>query len=313
MNDRSLPAALLPADDGVKSFHDGLVAHGLIVPAATQGIFGRGAVFEDVLERFNACVSRLSADDAAEAFTFPPVIDRAILEKVHYLDNFPHLCGSVHSFFGNAIQALALAEKAREGGPWGEDLRPTGVVLNPAACYPVYPSFAGTVPEGGRLVTMVNWVYRHEPSDEPTRMQSFRVREFVRVGTPEQVLAWRDMWLQRGVSLLTSLGLPAKADVASDPFFGRGGKILAVNQKEQKLKFEVLVPVISETAPTAVCSFNLHGDHFGSAFGIATPDGATAHTACLGFGLERVTMALFRTHGFDPARWPAEVRRQLWA
>jgi seryl-tRNA synthetase len=171
----------------------------------------------------------------------------------------------------------------------------------------------GTLPADGRLVTMLNWVYRHEPSPEPTRMQSFRVREFVRVGTPEQVMAWRDMWLQRGVALLTSLGLPAKADVASDPFFGRGGKILAVNQKEQKLKFEVLVPVISETDPTAVCSFNLHGDHFGSAFDIRTPDGATAHTACLGFGLERVTMALFRTHGFDPSRWPAEVRRQLWA
>jgi len=132
------------------------------------------------------------------------------------------------------------------------------------------------------------------------------------VGTPAQVSAWRDMWLDRGVALLTGLGLPAKPDVASDPFFGRGGKILAMNQKEQKLKFEVLVPVISETEPTAVCSFNLHGDHFGGTFEIRTPDGETAHTACLGFGLERVTMALFRTHGFDPSRWPADVRAQLW-
>ena len=144
-------------------------------------------------------------------------------------------------------------------------------------------------------------------------MQSFRVREFVRVGTPEQVMTWRDMWLDRGVSLLTSLGLPARAEVASDPFFGRGGKILAMNQKEMKLKFEVLVPVISETDHTAVCSFNIHGDHFGEVFDIRTPDGKTAHTACLGFGLERVTMALFKTHGFDTADWPVEVRGRLWA
>jgi seryl-tRNA synthetase len=295
-----------------KSLYDGLVAHGLIVPTAQAGTFGRGAVFEDVLERFNGLVTKLSANDGAEVYTFPPVIDRGILDKVHYLDSFPHLCGSVHSFFGNGLEALRLAERSKAGEPWGDLLGQTGVVLNPAACYPVYPTFTGTVPAEGRLVTMLNWVYRHEPSNEPTRMQSFRVREFVRVGTPEQVVTWRDMWLQRGVDLLTSLGLPAKPDVASDPFFGRGGKILAMNQKEQKLKFEVLVPVISDVDHTAVCSFNFHQTHFGDTFEIKTPDGEVANTACLGFGLERVVMALFRTHGFDVLQWPANVRQQLW-
>ena len=33
-----------------------------------------------------------------------------------------------------------------------------------------------------------------------------------------------------------------------------------------------------------------------------------AHTACLGFGLERVVMALFKTHGFVTEKWPAPVR-----
>ncbi|HEV8311689.1 MAG TPA: amino acid--[acyl-carrier-protein] ligase [Burkholderiaceae bacterium] len=296
----------------IQSFYDGLVEHGLIIPVGVQGAFGRGAVFEDVLERFNEAVSRLSHDDGAEVYTFPPVIDRSVLERVHYLDSFPHLCGAIHSFFGSAIQALALAERANSGQPWGEMLGQTGVVLNPAACYPVYPSFAGTLPAQGRLVTMLNWVYRHEPSPEPTRMQSFRVREFVRAGTPDQVLEWRDMWLQRGLDLLQSLRLPAKADVASDPFFGRGGKVLANAQREQKLKFEVLVPVISLDDPTACCSFNYHQDHFGSTFGINTGDGAVAHTACLGFGLERVTMALFKQHGFEPKKWPADVRAKLW-
>jgi seryl-tRNA synthetase len=111
---------------------------------------------------------------------------------------------------------------------------------------------------------------------------------------------------------LTSLGLPAKSDVASDPFFGRGGKILAAGQKEQKLKFEVLVPVISAEDPTAVCSFNFHQEHFGSTFEIRTHDGNVANTACLGFGLERIVMALFKTHGFEPEKWPAEARRKLW-
>jgi len=295
-----------------KEFYDGLVAHGMIVPVGVDGAFGRGAVFEDILERFNARISAIARNDGAEVFTFPPVINREILEKVHYLDSFPHLCGVINSFFGKERQAKELSEAVNSGKPWDKMLSMTNVVMNPAACYPVYPSFSGTVPAQGRLVSMTNWVYRHEPSLEPTRMQSFRVREFVRVGTPDQVVEWRDMWLERGLSLLTSLGLPARSDVASDPFFGRGGKLLAVNQKEQKLKFEVLVPVISEQDPTAVCSFNFHQEHFGSTFDIRTSDGAIANTACLGFGLERITMALLRTHGFDPLQWPADVRSLLW-
>ena len=295
-----------------QTFYDGLVEHKLIVPVGVQGAFGRGAVFEDVLERFNCLVSALSKDDGAEVFTFPPVISRSVLEKVHYMDSFPHLCGAVYSFFGKDLEAKKLSETINEGKPWEDFLGMTGVVLNPAACYPVYPSFTGTVGPAGRLVTMLNWVYRHEPSPEPTRMQSFRVREFVRVGTAEQVVGWRDLWLQRGLSLLVSLGLDAKSDVAADPFFGRGGKMLAVNQKEQKLKFEVLVPVISKENPTAVCSFNFHQEHFGSTFEIRTSDGKVANTACLGFGLERIVMALFKAHGFEPASWPADVRQQLW-
>lgn len=296
----------------MQQFYDGLVANGLIVPTGVQGAFGRGSQFEQVLEGFNALVSRISKDDEAEVYTFPPVIDRRIIERVDYMDSFPDLCGAVYSFFGKEREARALSEKIHAGQPWGDALGMTQVCLNPAACYPVYPTMRGTLPENGRLVTMLNWVYRHEPSPEPTRMQSFRVREFVRVGNMEQVVAWRDMWLNRGVEILRSLGLEANPDVASDPFFGRGGKILAVNQKEQKLKYEVLVPVNSRENPTAVCSFNFHQQHFGSTFEIQTANGETAHTACLGFGLERVVMALFKAHGFDTKRWPVAVRQRLW-
>ncbi|MDO9236090.1 MAG: amino acid--[acyl-carrier-protein] ligase [Aquabacterium sp.] len=294
-------------------FFDQLAAHGLVVPTAVLGTFGRGAKFEEVVNRFNDLVNKIAKDDGAELYAFPPVMDRKIMEKVHYLETFPHLCGSVHSFFGNGLEALRLAERAEKGEQWGDQLKQTEVVLNPAACYPVYPTLAGTVPAEGRLVTVLNWVFRHEPSLEPTRLQSFRMREFIRVGTPEQVVPWRDMWLQRGLDLLTSLGLPVASDVATDPFFGRGGVMRAASQKDQKLKFEVLVPVISADHHTAVCSFNYHQDHFGSTFGIYTPDGEVAHTACMGFGMERIAMALFKHHGFNPDLWPAAVRQQLWS
>jgi seryl-tRNA synthetase len=295
-----------------EELYDGLVKHGLIIPVGVPGIFGRNAVFENVLRRFDDYVSRVAMDDGAEQMLFPPTLDRRVLEKSEFLDSFPQLAGTVFSFTGNDTQHADLRTCVHDGKPWSHVQTMTDVVLTPAACYPVYPSFTGTVPDGGRLVDMQNWVFRHEPSPEPTRMQAFRVREFVRVGTPEVVVAWRDMWLERGLAIMRSLGMPAKSEVANDPFFGRGGRMLSATQREQQLKFEVTIPVISEENPTAVCSFNFHQEHFGKIFEIKTADGAVANTACLGFGMERVCMALFKHHGFDPKDWPASVRGKLW-
>jgi seryl-tRNA synthetase len=298
--------------DAAERLYEGLVEHGLIVPVGVQGAFGRGAVFEEVIERFNDRVSQIARDDRAETRTFPPVVNRHVIERNNYLESFPHLCGTVFSFFGKELEAREMAQKAARGESWKEHLDITDLCLTPAICYPLYPTLAGTLPPGGRLFSMLGWAYRHEPSAEPTRMQSFRMREFIRAGEPDQVVEWRNMWLQRGLDLLQTLGLDARSDVAADPFFGRGGKMMAANQREQRLKFEILVPVISDEDPTAVCSFNFHQDHFGAKWGIRTADGEVANTACLGFGLERIAMALFKTHGFDVERWPASVRRTLW-
>ena len=296
----------------IDNFHRGLVQHGLIIPGEVKGAYGRGTVFEDILRRFDDFVMRTAEGDGAQPLTFPPILPRALIEKLGYLDNFPQLAGSVHSFSGNDARARELSSLVQSGERWEHLLDPTQVMLTPAACYPVYPSFSGLLPDAGRLVTVMGWVYRHEPSDEPTRLQSFRMREFIRMGKPDDVVAWRDAWLQRGLGLLQGLGLPVQSDVASDPFFGRTGKMMAAQQVDQRLKFEILVPVISQEKPTAVCSFNWHQDHFSSVFGIRNADSSVAHTACLGFGLERVTLALLKTHGFDPVEWPAEVRAQLW-
>jgi seryl-tRNA synthetase len=295
-----------------KKFYDGLVESGLIIPSGVLGVFGRSAVFEDVVERFNALVSRTAEGDGAEVLLFPPVVPRTFIEKNDYLDSFPHLAGSVFSFFGKDKEAKELSETVHAGKPWAGFLSQTDVCLTPAICYPVYPASTGTLPEQGRLCSVLGWAFRHEPSLEPTRLQSFRMREFIRIGTPDQVVDWRNQWLERGIALLKSLGLPVISDVASDPFFGRAGRFLAASQKEQRLKFEVLLPIISEEKPTAICSFNYHQDHFGLPFNIKTAAGEVAHSACLGFGLERCVMGLFKVHGFDPKKWPAEVRARLW-
>jgi seryl-tRNA synthetase len=100
-------------------------------------------------------------------------------------------------------------------------------------------------------------------------------------------------------------------DYASDPFFGRVGQMKAVSQKQQSLKFELLVPLRSEEQPTACMSFNYHRDHFGTTWGIADANGEPAHTGCVAFGMDRLAVAMFHTHGTDLAKWPVKVREML--
>ncbi len=293
-----------------QAFHDELVAHRLILPSGVPGVWARSEAFESVLQRFDARVHALAAADGAERLHFPPVIPRRLLEHTGYLDSFPHLAGTVFSFTGTEVQSRELSRRVHAGEPWAELQTQTDVALTPAACYPVYPTLRGVLPEGGRTLEVQNHCFRHEPSGDPARLQLFRMHEVIRVGRPEAVVAWRATWLERSLALLRSLDLDARAVHASDPFFGRAGKMLAASQKEQGFKFEIVVPIASEE-PTAICSFNYHQEHFGKLFEIALADGSVAHTACLGFGLERVTLALFRRHGLDAREWPAAVRTAL--
>ncbi len=292
-----------------------LVERRLLIETGVPGVYGRGGDFEEVRERLAAMVTRAVAEEQPEQLRFPPILPRADLEKIDYLRSFPHLAGSIFAFEGTEAQAAEQCERASRHEDWSEFQRMTDLVLTPAACYPVYPAIAarGPLARGGVTVDAGGaYVFRREPSADPARLQMFHQRELVRLGEPELVQAWRDAWRERALELLASLGLEVQLDLASDPFFGRSGRMLTASQREQELKFELLTQ-IAGAEPTAVASFNYHQDHFAHAYGIELADGGTAHTACLGFGLERITIALFRTHGFDIPAWPSEVGERLWA
>jgi seryl-tRNA synthetase len=302
----------LSPSDPYAAYLGELVREGLLIPSGVPGVYGRGGAFEDVLQRFDQFVTRVGGSDGATVMRFPTLLPRAHFEQSGYLKSFPHLAGSVHSFSGNEHGHQELLRTLARGEDWSQSFTPTDVVLTPAACYPVYPTFSGqAIPPAGKLIDVLTVCFRHEPSNDPARMQMFRQREYVRIGHPDTVRAHRDLWLERGQQMLRDVQLPAHADIANDPFFGRTGKMLAMNQRDQALKFELLIPICSEEKPTACVSCNYHEDHFGHAFHISLPDGSPAHTACVGFGLERITLALFKHHGFNVAAWPADVRKTL--
>ncbi len=304
--------------DAQPTLLDRLTAEGLLLPSGVDGVYGRSEVFEDVLERVAAAAgvwgAEASVSPKPEVLRFPPAMPRQGLVQSGYLNGFPHLAGTIHSFCGDEAGHREMLRCIAVGDDWSALQSSTELSLTPAACYPVYPIVArrGVLPDEGLLIDVRSYCFRHEPSLDPARMQAFQMREFVRIGSSEQVVAAREEWLARGPALMARLQLPHEVDVANDPFFGRGGKMLKVSQRDQKLKFEMMILVAHAGAMTACMSFNYHGDHFGQLHDIRTPDGCLAHTGCVGFGLERLTLALLRHHGFDPEAWPSQVRAVLW-
>jgi seryl-tRNA synthetase len=291
-----------------------LLDAGLLIASGVDGVYGHSETFEAVRDALEARITAEARRRGAIKLRFPPVLPRRQMEMTGYLGNMPHLAGTIFSFDGSEAEAQEQAQRAARHEDWSEFQSQTEVTLMPAACYPVYPAIAqrSPLPPGGLFVDAgAAWVFRHEPSLDPARRQIFHQHELVRIGEPDAVLEWRAEWAQRGLELLRSLGLDASLDQANDPFFGRRGRMLAANQRAQDLKLELLVP-IAGPEPTACASFNHHLEHFGQTFGITLSDGATAHTACLGFGHERIVLALLATHGLDPDRWPEAIRTELW-
>jgi seryl-tRNA synthetase len=289
----------------------GLAPH-LFLGLGSDGVYARTALYERVFARLVDLVDRLR-DPRAEVLRFPPVMSRRQLEKSGYLKSFPNLLGCVCVLHGTEAAIRSAADRHESGGDWTTSLAAADLVLTPAACYPLYPLVAarGALPPGGIIVDVAADCFRREPSRSLDRLQSFRMREFVRIGSPEDITAFREGWIERARQLAAELALPFAVDIANDPFFGRVGQVMAVSQLQQSLKFELLIPYFAGARPTACMSFNYHREHFGQVWGIKASGEEPVHTGCVAFGMDRLTVALFANHGPDPAKWPDSARGAL--
>ncbi|EME96675.1 hypothetical protein J7W19_14405 [Streptomyces mobaraensis NBRC 13819 = DSM 40847] len=266
---------------------DDLTAGGWALPAGAVGTHRFTPKFEAVIAGLQA---RLTALGGTEGPVWhPPVLSRSLIDRAEYAESFPHLLGSVNAM---------APQNATEGDA-------DGVVLAPAACYPVYPGLADGTVEGQAHFDVAGYCYRHEATSELGRFRTFRMREFVTVGAEEPVTAWRNAWIERGEKLFAELGVAVEVKSATDPFFGPGGRLMRASQLEQDLKYEFVAKVSPEDPGTAIASANCHKDHLGARFAVRLPGGGTAHSACAAFGLERIALALINAHGDDLNDWPA--------
>ena len=164
------------------------IAEALLLPTGIDGVYARTALFEKVVDGLGALISSYRAPDT-EVLRFPPVMSRRQLEKSGYLNSFPHFLGCVSCLGGDEADIRGHVERYDAGGDWTPGLAAADLVLSPAACYPVYPLVAsrGHVPSGGLTFDVACDCFRREPSKMLDRLQSFRMREYVSIGTPAQI------------------------------------------------------------------------------------------------------------------------------
>lgn len=294
-----------------KAFLSQVTDAGLLMPLGRQGLFARSALFEEIAAGVGRLVDRLGSGQNPMKLTFPPVIPLQLANASGALSSFPNLLGLVYTFTGDDKQHAQLLSNLEDGRELSDILEPTSLALVTAACHPLYPLLRGVLPEGGCYADVLGQCFRFEPSNDPARLLSFRQRELVCLGAPAAVARQYESWVTGAEELLQGLGLAASSAAASDPFFGRAGRLLADAQRSKNLKTEIVVKFYDQEGGTAIASCNLHEDHFCRSFDIRTPDGSVAHSACVGFGLERITLALVHTHGVDIDGWPLALRDRL--
>ena len=258
---------------------------------------------------------------AAKDGHFPAMIDADTLHKCGYFDSHPNAV----TFLGNviedfdAIEEFRLANSCSEGAliPPHEHVHIDGMCLNPAACFPCYPTLTGKTIDG-EAYSWLGRVFRYESRNIRglDRLYEFNVRELVFVGNEDYVRACRMKALPIVEELAAMMDIDCKVQTATDPFFATVSAAKKFWQAAQEVKNEIKIPALGadgEIKQLACGSINLHGNFFGKRFDIKGTDGEPVQTGCVGLGIERWVLAAFTQHGFDERRWPTAVRKQIFA
>ena len=253
---------------------------------------------------------------------FPAMIDADTLHKCGYFDSHPNavtFVGNVVEDF-DAIEEFRRANSCSEGAllPQPEHIHIDGMCLNPAACFPCYPTLKGKTYLTGECFTWMGRVFRYESRNINglDRLYEFNVRELVFVGTEEYVRECRAKALPIVEEMATFFDIDCQVQTATDPFFATVSAAKKFWQAAQEVKNEIKIPALGNDGSTkmlACGSINLHGNFFGKRFVFYCANGEPAQTGCVGLGIERWVLAAFTQHGFEPHRWPEAVRNRIFS
>lgn len=249
----------------------------------------------------------------------PATVSWSTLTRARYLESFPQHVTALATV-RHDLQSLDCVAVSDSSAAQLDEFEVTEVALAPAACLHLYAMHADSRVRVPVLRTLLATCGRYEATaherrdhyvvggcGDPGRLWTYRVRELVCLGGLNDVLRFRDDCVDLVTTVLADIDLPSRLVVATDSFQGASAAELTRYQHRLAVKLEV-VPAVPVAG--AIGSLNFHGKHFGLGFGIHDGDGNTVHSACLGFGIERMALTALAAHGTEPERWPDVLRRR---
>lgn len=204
----------------------------------------------------------------------PPLqLDRAFMERVEFLSSFP--------------------QRAVSGsGP--------GWFLPPATCFRLFRELEGRDLAEPVFATLFGPCFRRESRHDDVHLREFAMREVVAIAAPDgedDLRRVRDDLAEAALRLATRLGLDARLEDATDPFFVAADRGKLAMQRLLGLKRELVVDGAGRGGesdrgePVALASFNLHRDFLCGRLKISV-GGNPGQSMCAAFGVERWQLAL---------------------
>jgi seryl-tRNA synthetase len=285
-----------------------------------EGQIGIGGNLLALMDCLDDLIRDLVVEEfGAVEFRYPTLMPTRVLEKCDYFASFPQFLMFVTRLHSDSRTYGAFRESYAARRQVSADILAdcdnVDYCLPPTMCFHTFSQHERTRLPGSRhrVVTAKGKSFRFESRYATTleRLWDFTIREIVFMGSRDFVTESRRRFMDLAFELITDLGLEGHAEVANDPFFSaEDGIAKTVSQRLLELKYELRL----KTGPDrtiAAASFNFHDTFFTERFDIREADGATAHSGCVGFGLERLMFAFLCQHGADPAAWPDQVRERL--
>ena len=247
-----------------------------------------------------------AGDQSAEEEFFPISVKTESLKRAGYFNTFAQ-----HAFFVSPLDLSIVALESAKTGEVRTHLQSPEWVLSPTVCHHCFESLSDGAHKSHQTITALNQCSRYEVHDTGglKRLRHYWMREIIFLRpNPEETQAALDDVLKLTTDLLRRWGIAFKVKSASDPFFLDSGTGKRMFQTALLMKRELVLPV--EGKSIACGSFNNHMKTLTEAFDITSEDGEIA-SGCVGWGYDRLILALFSQLGADSAKWPSEVREDL--
>ncbi|HEY6794764.1 MAG TPA: hypothetical protein VI248_08780 [Kineosporiaceae bacterium] len=266
---------------------EGLFSRGWIAERQPGIVFTRGP-FAAVMHGISRCLLTLGRQLSAEQLHVSSLTTRSRVGDRGV---------ATHGFL--FVKAADDAPSAAEA----HDVDPE--VLSPAVCYAMLEMLSGTRVVGSIALTAQAACFRNERHGigGVGRLREFTLWECAVAGDADAVQEFQSRAGGMISDLLMRLHLPSRIAPAVDLFLG----VIDAAPDRLPSKREHLVP-FGQEVQLAIASINHHGTHFGERFSIRDGVDGPARSACLGVGVERLTLALFQHHGLELEKWPADAR-----